>query len=160
VVLTINGKAMTSSGQLRNTVATAGVGKQVELEIWRKGERRKVNVVLAAMPDDKSPPSSSAPSVGAKEVGPLGTTLAPLDNAARKALNVPDSVKSGVVVSDVEVNSKAYDAGIRSGDVLLEIAGTNVTTPQQVKDAWQKSSGAVAVLVFRDGRTLYLAAKH
>jgi serine protease Do len=160
VVLTINGKAMTSSGQLRNTVATAGVGKQVELEIWRKGERRKVNVVLAAMPDDKSPPSSSAPSVGAKEVGPLGTTLAPLDNAARKELNVPDSVKSGVVVTDVEVNSKAFDAGIRSGDVLLEVAGTNVTTPQQVKDAWQKSSGAVAVLVFRDGRTLYLAVKH
>ena len=159
VVLTINGKAMTSTGQLRNTVATAGVGKQVELEIWRKGEKRKLSVTLGAMPSENAP--AAAPSGGkATEPGPMGMTLMPLDAALRKRLNVPDSVKSGVVVSDVETSGKAYDAGIRSGDVIIELGGTSVTSPQQLKELWQRSSGVVAALVARDGRTLYLTIKH
>jgi serine protease Do len=73
---------------------------------------------------------------------------------------VPDSVKTGVVVSDVETNGKAYDAGIRSGDVLVELGGTPVTSPQQLKELWQKSSGVVAALIARDGRTLFLTIEH
>lgn len=159
VVLSINGKAMTSTGLLRNTVATAGVGKQVELEIWRKGEKRKVSVTLAAIPSENA--RASAPPAGkATEPGPIGMTLMPLDATIRQRLKVPDSVKTGVVVSDVETNGKAYDAGIRSGDVIVELGGTLVTSPQQLKELWQKSSGVVAALVARDGRTLYLTIKH
>jgi serine protease Do len=159
VVLSIDGKPMTSSGMLRNTVAAAGVGKKVELEIWRKGANRKLSVTLGSMPTDKEPATGS-PNSRATEPGPLGMTLAPLDAARRKQLKVPDSVKSGVVVSDVETNGKAYDAGIRSGDVVVELGGTPVTSPQQLKELWEKSFGVVAALIAREGRTLYLTMEH
>lgn len=158
VVLSINGKAMNSTGQLRNTVATAGVGKAVELEIWRKGEKRKLNVTLAAMPADKAEATPIASGPGAST--PFGVTLAPLDAATRKQLNVPSSIKAGVLVKDVDAGSKAYDAGIRTGDVIVEVAGTAVSNVDQLSQLWQKSTGSVPVLLFRDGHTLYVAAKH
>jgi serine protease Do len=158
VVLSIGGKAMNSSGQLRNTIATAGVGKEVELEIWRKGETRKLKVTLGAMPATKA--SSAAPSGSAQQPGPLGTTLSPLDAGARKQLSVPDSVKSGVVVTEVEPGSKAYEAGIRSGDVVVELGGVPISSAQQLKEQWQKSSGSVAALICRGGHTLYVAIQH
>jgi hypothetical protein len=83
VVLSIDGKPMTSTGMLRNTVATAGVGKKVELEIWRKGASRKLSVTLGSMPADKEP-AAAPTSSRATEPGPLGMTLAPLDAARRR----------------------------------------------------------------------------
>jgi serine protease Do len=159
VVLSINGKLMQTTGQLRNTVATAGVGKQVELEIWRRGETKKVSVTLGAMPEERTPASAPRKS-GAAQSGPLGTKVAPLDETARRELDIPSSIKGGVVVADVEVGSKAYEAGIRSGDVILEMAGTATTKPEQLKEIWDKSKGSVAVLLFREGRTLYVAVSH
>jgi serine protease Do len=159
VVLSINGKVMSSTGQLRNTVATAGVGKQIQLEISRQGAKRAITVTLAAMPEDKpQTPANGGPSV--KEPGPLGTTLAPLDAAVRRQLDVPSSIKTGVVVTNVEPNSKASEAGLRSGDVIVELNGTAVTGADQLNDLWKKSTGTVAVLLFREGRTRYVAVKH
>jgi serine protease Do len=160
VVLSIDGKPMRTTGQLRNTVATAGVGKRVELEIWRRGEIKKVQVTLGAMPEEESAAPTVAPKHGSAQSGPLGTTLAPLDEAARKQLDVPSSVKGGVVVVDVTIGSKAYEAGIRSGDVILEIGGNATNRPEQVKEFWEKSKGSVMVLLFREGRTFYVAVMH
>jgi serine protease Do len=160
VVLSINGKPMRTSGQLRNTVATAGVGKRVELEIWRHGEIKRLSVTLGAMPEEKSAAPLPLPKPGAAQTGPLGTTLAPLDNAARKELDVPSSIKGGVLVTDVQVGSKAHEAGIRSGDVILEIASKPTTSPEQLKAAWENSQGSVTVLLFREGHTFYVAVAH
>jgi serine protease Do len=158
VVLSINGKAMNSTGQLRNTVATAGVGQSVELEVWRKGETRKLNVTLAAMPEEKAAPGARAPAGG--QPSAFGASIAPLDSTARQRLSVPESVKTGVVVTDVDVNSKAFDAGIRAGDVIVELGGTKVSSAEQLSQAWQKSTGSVAILLWRGGHSLYVAAKH
>ena len=79
---------------------------------------------------------------------------------ARRQLDVPSSIKTGVVVTNVDPKSKAYDAGIRSGDVIVELNGTAVTSAEQLDDLWKKSSGTVAVLLFREGRTRYVAVKH
>jgi serine protease Do len=159
VVLRINDQVMSSTGQLRNLVAAAGVGKAVVVEIWRRGETRKVSVTLGAMPEEKAA-AAGATTPSGKEPGPLGTTLAPLDSGMRRQLNVPADVKGGVVVTDVAVGSKAFEAGIRSGDVILELAGTAVSSAAQLQELWQKSSGTVTVLLLREGRSLYVAVTH
>ncbi len=158
VVLSIDGKPMNSSGQLRNTVATAGVGKEVEAELWRNGETRKIKVTLAAMPAERQSagPSATSPSAPTQ----FGVTLTPLDGTARRQLTLPDSIKNGVLVKDVEPGSKAFEAGIRPGDVIVEVGGSPVTTAEQLTQLWQKSAGSVPILLFRDGHTLYVAAKH
>jgi serine protease Do len=157
VVLSIDGKPMQSSGQLRNTVAAAGVGKQIELEVSHKGQTRKVRVTLGAMPEQAS---AAEGGKGAAEVPEtLGVTLAPLDQAARKQLNVPDNVKGGVVVTDVQPGGPAFEAGIRGGDVILELGGEKITSAAQLANSWAKAKGAVPVLLWRDGRTFYVALK-
>jgi serine protease Do len=159
VILEVDGKAMSTTGQLRNTIATAGVGKQVELQVWRKGKSMKLAVSLAAMPEEGSKVPANPPGESGA-VGPLGTRLAPLDAEARRQLHVPPDVKTGVVVTDVDVASPAFEAGIRRGDVILELGGAGVTSPERLAELWQKSSGTVPVLLLREGRTLFVAVKH
>jgi len=136
--------------------ATTGVGKDVELEVWRKGQTRKLHVTLAAMPEEKVTGESTSPQPG--QASAFGVAVAPLDPNTRERLSVPENVKSGVVVTDVEPKSKAYAAGIRSGDLILEVGGTKVASADQLSQAWQKSRGSVAVLLLRDDHTLYVAA--
>jgi serine protease Do len=158
VVLSIDGKPVQTSGQLRNTVAAAGVGKQVELEVSHKGQTRKVRVTLGAMPEQASPTEGGKNEAEAPEK--LGVTLAPLDAAARKQLNVPDDIKGGLVVTDVQPGSPAFEAGIRGGDVILELAGEKVTSAAQLANSWaKKAKDAVPVLLWRDGHSFYVALK-
>ena len=148
---------MQTSGQLRNTVAAAGVGKQIELEVSHKGQLKKVRVTLGAMPEHA--PAGEGGKGAADMPETLGVTLAPLDSAARKQLNVPDSVKGGVAVTDVQIGSPAFEAGIRTGDVILELAGEKITNAVQLSNLWTKAKGSVPVLLWRDGHTFYVAVK-
>ena len=43
--------------------------------------------------------------------------------------------KTGVVVTNVDPNSAAAERGFKEGDVILEVAGKNVTSPSDVRDA-------------------------
>jgi serine protease Do len=110
------------------------------------------------MPEEKAAPGARAPAGG--QPSAFGASIAPLDSTARQRLSVPESVKTGVVVTDVDVNSKAFDAGIRAGDVIVELGGTKVSSAEQLSQAWQKSTGSVAILLWRGGHSLYVAAKH
>jgi serine protease Do len=83
-----------------------------------------------------------------------------LDAALRRQLKVPTDVKGGAVVTEVEPGSKAFEAGIRSGDVILELAGSVVTSAAQLKEIWAKSTGTVTVLLLREGRSFYVAVHH
>jgi serine protease Do len=57
-----------------------------------------------------------------------GVAVSDLDQQTRAELSIPPNVH-GALVSEVDPASPAYDAGLRSGDVILEI------NHQPVKDA-------------------------
>jgi serine protease Do len=61
-------------------------------------------------------------------------------------------------VTQVEPGSPASDAGLRSGDMILEVNGTVVSTVREYRQAMAKlRKGSVArFLIKRRGRTLYM----
>lgn len=75
-----------------------------------------------------------------------------LPNAFRPSTRAPSR--------PAEPASKAFEAGFRKGDVILELAGTAVTSAAQLKEVWAKSSGSVTILLLRDGGSLHVAVKH
>jgi serine protease DegQ len=70
-------------------------------------------------------------------------------------------VDEGVLVTEVTDPSPGFDAGLRAGDVLVEVAGQRVTTIDEVREAFatSPSNGAgagVPLRVVRAGSTLEL----
>jgi serine protease Do len=55
-------------------------------------------------------------------------TVAPADK-------VDGAGKQGVVVTKVDPKSAAADRGLKRGDVIVEVAGTGVTNPSDVREA-------------------------
>lgn len=76
--------------------------------------------------DSRVPPVSEKPR--------LGVNIQPLTDDLRKTHSIPESV-SGVFVSGVETGSAAARVGIKVGDVLLEVKGVRVQTPEGVVSA-------------------------
>jgi serine protease Do len=151
VVLSINGEKVETPGHLRNLVAASGVGAKVRLEILRDGSRLTRTVVLGEMP--------ARLARGGKveeDNGPLGgLTLQGLDGASRHKYSIPNRI-NGVVVTAVEPGSRAAYAGLRPGDVILEINREAVRSVDQFTRHYKADGERTLLLVYRDGGTLYL----
>ena len=75
----------------------------------------------------------------------------------RDFVNVRDAVRAGLVVQDV--GGPAALAGVQPGDVLMAVNGTPVQSVEQVRDAVARSAKSVALLIQRDGDTIFVPVR-
>jgi serine protease Do len=149
VVLTINGKTMDSTRRLRTAVATAGPGTAFTAEVVRDGERLTLSGELGTLADEE--PEAVADS------GPLeGLKVSPLDDGARAELDIPDRVRAGAVVRVVDEGSAAARAGLREGDVILEVNRRVTPNPDALRKALKRAGDRVLLLVWRESGAIYL----
>jgi len=170
VVLSVNGKSVTSSSEMTREVAKTLAGNTMSLSILREGKPKTIEVKAGIRPSEAQL-NGKAPS-GDNETAPdapkskrpavLGLSLGTLDDAARSRFKVPETVR-GVLVEGVNQTSDAGLKGLKTGDVLVRVADKAVSTPQDVVAAVDgaKASGreSVLLLVYRDGRTLFVLVK-
>jgi S1-C subfamily serine protease len=90
------------------------------------------------------------------EKTPLGLEVQKLDPNLARQFRLRDN--KGVVVVKVESGSPASKAGLRPGDIILEVHGDVVSTLKEYQAAITKvKKGSVArFLIKRMGRTMYL----
>ncbi len=152
VILSVNGHPVDDSNGLRNQVSAMAPGLTVTLNVFRHGSAKTLTVNLGEMPAGTLAKSSQA-----SESTNFGMTLQPLTPSLAESLNVPSGT-TGVAVTNVDEASAAARAGIRSGDVLSEIDGHPVRTPEQVRSALagHRTRPALAVVV-RSGQKLFVA---
>ncbi len=88
-----------------------------------------------------------------KEMPTLGLQIRPIDSALADALGVPEK---GVLVDSVAEASPADRAGIRAGDVIVSVAGREVTVPGDLAFAVESVLGSdgIAVQLLRKGETV------
>jgi serine protease Do len=84
----------------------------------------------------------------------LGAQLQSLTPALARALGARDA--AGVLIADISVDSPAVAGGLRSGDIVVDIDGSTVSSPGQLERAiGSRLPGHVTKLrVRRDGREL------
>jgi serine protease Do len=156
VILTVDGKKTNSSTQLRNLIAEAGSNKKVELAILRGGKPQTLPVLLGELKSDKPEVSRGGEGAGRPETL-QGLQLEPITPQLRARLELPSTLKAGVVVTGVAPGSAAQRAGIAPGDVIVELNKQPVGSVQEFRKAYEKPGGKnVLLLVFRDGRTHYI----
>jgi serine protease Do len=145
VIVSVGGRQVDYVAQLQEAIAFRKPGDVVDVEVARKGgERRVVRIPLQRVPDQRTSASRANEGSGnargdAHSTLPLlGITVAPLDNATARELELPGDVR-GVVVMDVAESSPAAGrlATPQAGgpDVILSVEGTAVTSPESLRAA-------------------------
>lgn len=84
----------------------------------------------------------------------LGVGIQSIDSTLSKQLGL-DTVR-GAVVTDVRAGSPAANAGLLSGDVILEFDGMSITKPADLQGRVERASlnDAHKVVVLRDGKKM------
>ena len=151
LVVKLNSQTVDSVGALRNQVAIAGSGAKVKVEFYRD---RKLQTVTASL--GELPASPGAVAGRTPEASPQGVTVAPLDRQARQRFNIPARVNIGVVVTGVQRGSPAGQAGLQSGDVILEVNRVTIDSVSRFQQIFSAARGRVLLLTYRRGSTLFM----
>jgi serine protease Do len=127
VIREIDGKKVTDSAQLRLTISETAPGTKVTLKYLRsendkKPEEHTTTVVLGTLPGQTASNEENTPSGGGgSSYDSLdGVEVADIDTDARQQYGIPSNVR-GAVVTSVDENSNAAEAGLQQGDVVQEI---------------------------------------
>jgi serine protease Do len=140
-VLKFDGKDVTTVRGLPKLVAQTPIGRTVDVELQRKGQRKVVKVTVGRLTEDettadgkKGPPlTETAPSSKAL----IGLVISPLTDELRQKHGISKSQK-GVVVTEVDAQSAVASKNIKVGDVIVEAAQDPVTSLEDIAKAVDK----------------------
>ena len=155
VITEVNGKTIGNPRDLAVAIAAVKPGDEAKLDVLHDGQPRSLNVAVAALPNDESAGTGNA----AEPREGVGLALAPLSPELRSQLDLPEHLK-GAAVAEVQPGSPAEQAGIQQGDVIVGVGTEPVTSAEQAVHAIRQAihkTHAVALRVFRDGHTLFVA---
>lgn len=159
VVLSMNGKNITSWTDFRMEIGNSSPGTTIMLGIFRDGERVSVEVKLGEFDSEGIAESMTTDDLeDLKDT--LGFEVDALTDAIRGQLNLNSSVQ-GVVISAISQSSRAHRQGLQRGDVISQVAGQAVTTPDEfygtVRGLMQEGTDAALLRVNRQGRSVFIA---
>jgi serine protease Do len=142
VITKVNGEAVADAGDLTRRIGSMKPGDKVELTYMRDGAEKTATARLA---DQKNAAVAKADNAGKSEgqqASMLGIKLAPANEVA----GAGDKV---VAIVGVDPDGAAAEQGLATGQVILDVGGKPVSTPQEVKAevASAKSQGKKSVLM-------------
>jgi serine protease Do len=154
VIVRYSDKAVEESDDLVEMVTRTEPGTTVPVEVVREGQRRTVRVTVARLELEDADVRPGEPT----DTG-FGMSLRNLTPPIRRQLKLP-SGRNGAVVTGVELASAAARAGIRAGDVILEVNRKVVSSASEAAAALRRVSvGDTAfVLLWRQGQELFVTA--
>jgi serine protease Do len=152
VIIEFDGKEIRDSGDLPIIVARTPVDRRVRMKVLRDKKELQLTVSVGELKDEEV--VASAP-----EKGELGMTVQKLTPQIAESLGLDKA--DGVVVSAVDPGSAADEAGIRRGDVILEVDRKPIRSIDEYKKslAGIRKGKGVLLLVRRGESTLFLALK-
>jgi serine protease Do len=157
VIVEFNGQPIADADQLTKLVVSTAGGTRVPIVYYRNGSRQTATATVdrLTLEDDGSAPSAGG---GGRRSAPgFGLTLQDITPDIARQLGLPAGV-SGALVENVEAFTPASNAGLRRGDVILEVNRQAVHSAREVSDALRSiGSGEPAfLLIWRDGTRMFI----
>ncbi len=158
VIAAINDKPVEDSRTLRLQVSQTAPGTKIVLKVIREGEPRDLEITLKEYPDDNVAGKSGRDDSAFDDLLD-GVTVGDIDGGARGQLRLPGSVRGAVVVK-IDPDSPSYEAGLREGDVIMEINRKPVRTADDAVRLSDNVRNDTALLkVWRDGGSRYVVVE-
>jgi serine protease Do len=155
VITELNGERVADSRSLRVRIDEMSPGTTVRLKLLRNGSEREVSVTLGELPAEAAGGSNGG---GGEKGTPLeGVSVDDLTPQVARQLGLNSNVR-GVVVTGVNSDSPAAEAGLQRGDVIMEVNRVSVSN---VEAFWRAVNNAgrnsLLLLINRGGSNLYIA---
>ena len=146
VIVEIDGTEVENSRDLRNYIGLLRQTEEVELRLYRDGIERQVTAMIG-----DSQGIAAEGSVPRGDIAQFaGAVIGNLDSRA------VDSEVQGVVVTDIAPQSRAWQAGLRQGDVISEVNRNPVNSIQDFNQLIADTGDFTAFTVIRDNRPMMI----
>ena len=155
VVTEYEGTKINLSSDLPLLVGRTLPGNRARLTVLRNQQPRTVMVTIAELPEERGM-ARAEPPAGSAAPGLLGMQARELSTVQMKQIGV----SQGVLVEKV-TEGPAYKAGLRSGDVILQIQGKGIRTITELREKLGQlpRNQPVPLLVRRGAASLFLALR-
>jgi serine protease Do len=153
VIVQFNGQDIVDSSDLPPLVGRVGIGSKAKLKVLREGQTKMLDVVIEKLPDQEPKPAATSRKLNVDNR--IGVEVVDLDKAEYAKL------KRGVRVERLATNGIGYQAGLRGGDVILQIDKQNVKNAADFRERIAKlpAGRMVPMLVQRQGNDQFLVLK-
>ncbi|MEH6466457.1 MAG: Do family serine endopeptidase [Porticoccus sp.] len=145
VIVSLDGQNIFESSDLPHVVGLITPGKKVEAELIREGKANTLDIVIGALPGADS----------------VVKTIDHPDKLGLIIVAVEDDEVSrwrrGVMVMLVVPESPAHHAGLRPGDIIVQIGLSSIDSPDQYYNRLEKLPQAqpVTIRFIRQGRSIF-----
>ena len=153
VILSFDGKDIKESKELPYIVSSTPVGKTVPVVIMRKGQKETIRVKLGELEENEEAPVVS-------KGGPdIGLTVEEITPELARSQGLSES--TGVIIVEVQSNSSAGEAGLRRGDIIMEIDQEKINDLETYNEKLEsyRAGDTILFLIKRQGATMYLTLK-
>ncbi|HMJ65840.1 MAG TPA: DegQ family serine endoprotease [Candidatus Binatia bacterium] len=162
IITQFDGKPVRDSRHLKLQVAQIAPNSKVPVQLMRDGSTKTFEVRLKEFPKNElaSKSSRNRGNDDNAEETLKGVAVGDIDVRSREQLKLPSNMK-GALVTGVDDSSASYEAGLREGDVILEINRKPVTGAEDAVELSNKADkkGSVLLRVWSRGGTRYLVVK-
>jgi serine protease Do len=154
IIINIDGKAIRSSQDVVREVLKKQVGQKITFGILRDGKKAEIHITTSQMPTDLAERKPGQPK---KEW--FGLRVTPVTPEIARQLGLGKA--EGMVVEAVEPGSPGQEAGLRKGDVIVEIDRQRIKNESDYGSAMEKvkPGQGVLLLVSRGGSTFFISIK-
>ena len=151
IIIAFDGKEIDEMNELPLLVAQTPVGKKVNVTIFRDGKTITKKVVLGELEEEKI--FAAADSTSTEN---LGMDVNDITQSLARRYSI--SGDKGVVITYVEGGSPAAEAGLKEGDLIVEVNRTPVEDKKQYLEVLEdaKEGDRILFWITRDRNSMFL----
>ncbi len=158
LILKFDGKDVSTMRGLPRLVAQAPIGKSVDMELLRGGDKKTIQVVVGRLEEEDVEADLKEPDKKdeeqAKPETVLGLSVTPLTDELRTQLGFDKKVK-GLLVTGIDPDSPAAGKNLKLGDVIVEAQQNPIATVDDLNAALEKvkkANGRQVLMLVEDSK--------
>jgi serine protease Do len=154
IIVNYDGTDIDEAHQLPVLVADTKVGKSVSITVLRNGEKKTLHATVAEMPTTTV---AGGPGGEEEEEQVWGLTVSNITPDVAQQLELENT--RGVVVTEVDPDGPAGDAGIQPGDVITQANRQPVLNLRDYRKAIAAKKNELLLLVTRQDQSFFVALR-
>lgn len=147
VITELDGQKIKSWRDVQKIIARATIGKEINAKVLRNGKTESLKLMIGEQPKTAlNEGGASKKSDGQKAPFNLGFTVVEYNANLAQEFGIPPVNETGPIVLEVSPGSAAYEAGISSGDLILDVNRTRVRKSKEAIKALKKGVNLLRIL--------------